>query len=125
MAVRVKVPLGNRAAEDAVRLVATGAATTVTVVVAVLVGSSTEVAVIVTVCTVVGAVQVLPIQVPAVLLQVTVPRLPPVTALLKTVFVETVSIRAAGLIAPTATVCGATVTKVVAVVPAAFVTVRL
>jgi hypothetical protein len=79
------------------------AATTVTVVVAVLEESSTEVAVMVTVWGVVGAVQVFPDQVPPELLQVTVPRAPPVTVALKGVAVDTVLVEAAGLMAPTTT----------------------
>jgi hypothetical protein len=92
----------------ATRDVATGAATTVTVVVASWVGSSTDVAVMVTVCAVAGAIQVFPDQVPAVLLQVAVPRAPPVTAELKAVAVETVFIGLAGLMGPTTTVSSVT-----------------
>jgi hypothetical protein len=87
----------------AVKLEMIGAATTVTVVVAVLEGSSTEVAVMVTVWAAEGAVQVLPDQVPAELPQVTVPRAPPVTVALKGVAVDAVLIEVAGLMAPTTT----------------------
>jgi hypothetical protein len=67
------VPIGRDGAAGVTELIAV-AHVTVTVVVAVLVGSSTEVAVIVTLCALAGALQEFPDQVPAVLLQVTVPR---------------------------------------------------
>ena len=111
--------------EEAVRLVATGIATTVTVVEADLVASSVEVAVMVTVWAVAGAVQVEPDQVPAVEDQVTVLFAPPVGVELNTVLVLTVLVVAAGVTAPTATTWGVTVTEVVAVVPAALVTVKV
>jgi hypothetical protein len=97
------------------------AATTVTVVWAVLLGSSTEVAVIVTDWAVAGAVQVLPFQVPAVLLQVTVPWVPPLAVAVKLVWLPTVRAGDAGLIAPTLTVCGVTVTLASTESPAASV----
>jgi hypothetical protein len=93
----------------ATRLVATGAATTVTRVVAVFDGSSSDVAVRVMLPGTAGAVQLLPTQVPPVLLQVMVPRNPPVTVLLKVVLVATVRVGVPGLIAPTTTACGAMV----------------
>ena len=89
---------------EATRLVATGASTTVTVVVAVLVGSSTEVAVMVAAPAVAGAVQTSPAQVPASENQVTVFRAPPVTVAAKVVAVLTVLVGDAGLMAPMATV---------------------
>ena len=109
----------------ATRLVATGAATTVTVVVAVLVGSSTLVAVMVTVWAVAGAVQVEPDQVPAVEDQVTVPRLPPEAEALKAVLELTVLVEAAGARDPTLTDWGVTTVEVEVEVPAALVTVRV
>lgn len=62
---------------------AIGVAKTITVVLVAFVGSSTEVAVIVTDCAVAGAVHVLPAQVPAELPHITVPCAPPVTEAVK------------------------------------------
>jgi len=105
--------------------VATGAATTVTVVDTDFEGSSTEVAVMVTVCPVAGAVQVDPTHVPAVAAQVTVFVTPPVTVVLKLVLVLTVRMGLTGLSAVRTTVWGITVAVAVAVAPSRFVTVRV
>ena len=107
------------------RLVATGAATTVTVVELDLVASSVEVAVMVTVWAAAGAVQVEPDQVPAVEDQATVLFAPPVAVELKARLAPTVLVWPAGVTAPTETTWGVTVTVLVAVAPAALVTVRV
>jgi hypothetical protein len=74
-----------------------------------------------------GAVQtpVLALMVPALALQVTVSSAPPVTVVPKVVVEPTVRVGAAGLGVATTTVCGVTWQMVVAVVPAALVTVRV
>ena len=69
-----------------------------------------------------GAVQVLPTQVPPELLQVTVPRAPPVIVLLKTVLEATFTVGLPGLRAPTTTVCGVMVLLASTASPAALVT---
>jgi len=108
----VVVPAKGTEVARAIRLVATGAATTVTVVVEVLLGSSAEVAVMVTDWAVAGAVQapVLAFMLPALADQVTPLVLPPVAVALKVVTVLTVLVTAAGVTAPTATVRGVSVT---------------
>ena len=109
------------------RPVATGAATTITDVQEDLDESSLEVAVTVTTWAVPGAVQapVVGLIVPAVALQVTAFVAPPVTEVVKVVAVPAVLVGLTGATDATTTVCGVTVTEVVAVVPAAFVTVRV
>ena len=82
-----------------------GRPTTVTVVLAVLLASSAEVAVMVAVPAAAGAVQTPPLVIaPDVAVQVTPLVAPPVTVLPKVVGVETATVGAAGLRAPTATV---------------------
>ena len=104
-----------------------GGATTVTVVVLDLVGSSTEVAVMVTVPAEAGAVQapVEALMLPALADQVRLLVAPPVAVALKMVLVLVVRVAAAGLREPTTTVWGLTATLVAAGVPAALVTVRM
>jgi hypothetical protein len=106
---------------------ATGCATTITVVQDDFEGSSTEVAVMVTACAVPGAVHtpVLESMVPLVADQVRPFVTPPVEVAEKVVLVPTVRVGFAGEIAPTTTVCGVTVTLLLATSPAAFVTVRV
>ena len=104
-----------------------GAPTTVTVVVAVLATSSVEVAVMVTVPAVAGAVQapVLALMLPPVADQV-MPLVAPLEAVALKVVVElAVRVPPTGLMAPTATVCTVMGRLVVAVLPAALVTVRV
>ena len=110
----------------ATRPPATGSAITVTVVVADLVASSVEVAVMVTVPATAGAVQapVPGVMVPALADQVMPLVTPPVAVAPKVVAVLIDRVAPAGLTAPTATVCGVTVRFEVLVVPAALVTVR-
>ena len=111
----------------ATRLVATGAATTVTVVVAVLVASAWLVAVMVTLPGEAGAVKA-PVEaliVPAVADQVRPVFDAPETELEKVVLVLTVMVGAAGLMAATPADCRVTPTAAVAVAPAALVTVRV
>lgn len=103
-----------------------GVAATVTLVLADLLASSAEVAVMVTVWAVAGAVQapVAGFMVPALADQVRVLLTPPVAVAENVVLVPAVRIGAAGVTAPTTTVWGVSVTEVVAAVPAALVTVR-
>ena len=106
---------------------ATGRLTTVTVVEAVLVGSSFDVTVMVTDPAVAGATHrpVLALMEPALALQVTLLVAPPLAVLLKVVLVLMLRVTAAGETAVRATVLTVTVRGVVAVVPAALVTVRV
>ena len=125
--VMVVVPPKSTGLVAATRPVATGRLTTVTVVVAVLVASSLEVAVMVTDCSVAGAVQA-PVEafmVPALADQVTMLVAPPLAVVLKVVVELTSLVGAAGAKAVRATVCGVSVTVAVAVVPAALVTVMV
>ena len=99
-----------------------------TVVVAFLLASSFEVAVIVTLPEVPGAVHtpVLPLIAPPLAVQVTVPRFPPLVVVLKVVELLTVRVGEAGLMGLTTTVCGVTSAEfTVACCPAALVTVRV
>ena len=98
-----------------------------TVVVAVLVASSADLAVMVTVAAVAGAVQApdAASMVPALADQVMPLVAPPVAVALKVVVVPTELTIAAGLTALRATVRGTRVRLVVAMVPAALVTVRM
>ena len=111
----------------AVRTGVVGAATTAMVVLADLAGSSTEVAVMVTVWAVTGAVQtpVLATMVPALAVQARVFVAPPVAVALKVVLVPVVRVGKAGVMAPTLTAWVVRVTEAVAVLPAALVTVRV
>ena len=104
-----------------------GAATTVTDVVANLVGSAREVAVIVTVPAAAGAVHtpVLATMVPALAVQVRPFVTPPVAVSVKVVVVPAVRVGSAGLMAPTLTTWVVKRTATVAVLPAALVTVRV
>ena len=100
------VPPNSTGLVAATRPVATGRDTTVTVVVAFLVGSSTEVAVMVTDWAVAGAVQA-PVEafiVPAEADQVTLLVAPPVVVEEKVVMELTSLVVAAGLGVPTTTV---------------------
>ena len=111
---------------EATRLVATGAATVVTVVVVLALGSSLEVAVMVAVPTVAGAVQTPPeVMVPAVADQVTVLVAPPLTRTLKVLVVPVVTVGLPGEMAPRLTPTGVRVRLLVAVVPRLLVTVRV
>ena len=107
---------------------AVGASTTVTVVVAFLLASSFDVAVIVTLPAVPGAVHapVLPLIAPPLAVQATVPKFPPLVVVLKVVELFTVRVGEAGLTGLTTTVCGVTSAEsTVACCPPALVTVRV
>ena len=106
-AITLAVAPGREAVTKALREMTglVGRPTTVTVVLAVFLASSTEVAVMVALPAVAGAVQTPPlVMAPAVVDQVTPLVAPPVTVLLKVVGVETATVGAAGLSAPTAIV---------------------
>ena len=98
-----------------------------TEVLADLLVSSLEVAVMVAEPAVAGAVQapVAGSMVPAVAVQVRALVVPPVAVALKVVVVATVLVALAGLRAPTLTTLGVTVRVVVAVLPRLLVTVRV
>ena len=111
---------------EATRLVATGAATTVTVVLVLAVVSSAEVAVMVTVPGLAGAVQTPPeVMVPPVADQVTVLVAPPLARTLKVLLVATVTVGVLGRMEPRLTPTGVRVRVLVAVVPRLLVTVRV
>jgi hypothetical protein len=99
------------------------AKTTVTMVVVDFVPSSFDVAVMVTLPAVPGAVHapVLALITPPVAVQVIPLVAPPVTVVVKVVAVLTMRVGDAGLIAFTTTVCGVTVTELSTKSPAAFV----
>ena len=103
--VRVTAELYGGTVRLATRVAATGAATTVTVVDADLVGSSLDVAVMVTAWAVLGASQepLEGVMVPALELQVIPPVAPPVTGAEKVVEVPAVRRGLAGLTGPTLT----------------------
>ena len=104
-------------------IIAVAAATTLTVVDALFEESSREVAVIVTVPAVAGAIQA-PVpasMVPAVAVQVRPLVTPPVAVAVNVVLVPTVRVGVAGVMGPTTTICGVTVTEVSAGSPAALV----
>jgi len=120
--VRFTVAPNSGVVDDAV-IVEVADETTVTVVVAVLLLSSVEVAVIVTFPEVPGAVQVpvLEFIVPALADQLIPFVTPPLAVVVKIVVLFTVFVGAAGAIALTTTVCGVTVTELSAKSPAALV----
>ena len=125
--VRVVLEPAVMVAAAGTKLAMAGAATTVTVVEAVFVPSAWEVAVMVTLWAEAGAVKA-PVEaliVPAVADQVMPVFDAPETELVKVVAPFTVMVGAAGLTAAMLTLWGVTVTEVVAVVPAALVTVRV
>ena len=122
LGVRFTVAPYNGLVEDAL-IEEVVARTTFTVVLAVFVASSCDVAVMVTLPAVPGAVHVpvLALIVPALADHVMPLVAPPVAVILKVVELFTVRVGTAGVMAPTVTVCGATVTELSAKSPAALV----
>ena len=100
---------------------AVAANTTFTVVVAVFVGLSCDVAVTVTLPAVAGAVHVLVLHAPALDDQLMLFVTPPVAVVVNIVVLFTVFVGAEGVMAFTTTVCGVTVTELSTFVPAALV----